>query len=63
TWILAAQTAGAAIGSVAAPAKIIVGASTTRMTGREGDVMAGVFRYVAVLLVALVGLVVLMAGG
>jgi len=30
TWILAAQTAGAAIGSVAAPAKIIVGASTTR---------------------------------
>ncbi len=49
--VLAAQTAGAAVGSVLAPAKVIVGASTTRMTGREGEVMAALARYILALLV------------
>ncbi len=48
--VLAAQTAGAAVGSVLAPAKVIVGASTTRMTGREGEVMAALARYIGLLL-------------
>lgn len=48
--VLAAQTAGAAVGSVLAPAKVIVGASTTRMTGREGEVMAALGRYIVGLL-------------
>ena len=48
--VLAAQTAGAAVGSVLAPAKVIVGASTTRMTGREGEVMAALARYILALL-------------
>ncbi len=37
--ILAAQTTGGAIGSVAAPTKIIVGASTAGMGGKEGDIL------------------------
>lgn len=37
--ILAAQTAGGALGSVIAPTKVIVGASTAGMAGKEGEVM------------------------
>lgn len=37
--ILAGQTAGGALGSVIAPTKVIVGASTGGMAGREGEVM------------------------
>jgi lactate permease len=48
--ILAAQTAGAAIASVMAPTKIVVGASTAGMEGREGDVMRKVTVYVVLLL-------------
>ena len=37
--ILAAQTAGGALGSVLAPAKVIVGCSTVGLSGEEGHVM------------------------
>jgi len=37
--ILAAQTAGGALGSVLAPAKVIVGCSTVGLGGQEGKVM------------------------
>ena len=37
--ILAAQTTGGALGSVAAPTKIIVGASTAGMEGKEGIIL------------------------
>ena len=37
--ILAAQTAGGALGSVLAPAKVIVGCSTLGLGGKEGAVM------------------------
>ncbi|MEL7235400.1 MAG: L-lactate permease, partial [Chloroflexota bacterium] len=37
--ILAGQTAGASLGSVLAPAKIIVGCSTVGLTGQEGPVI------------------------
>jgi len=60
--VLAAQTAGAAVGSVLAPAKVIVGASTTRMTGREGEVMAALARYILGLL-ALITLAAALAAG
>jgi lactate permease len=39
TLILAAQTAGGALGSVLAPAKVIVGASTVGLAGEEGPVI------------------------
>lgn len=53
--ILAAQSAGGALASVIAPTKVVVGASTTGMAGKEGDVMAALGVYVAIL-IALVSL-------
>ena len=53
--ILAAQTAGAGLASVTAPAKVVVGASTAGMAGKEGDVMRRVAAYTA-LLVLLISL-------
>jgi lactate permease len=47
--ILAAQTAGAAIGSTFAPAKVIVGASTVGLGGDEGLVLKKVLGYGGVL--------------
>jgi lactate permease len=49
--ILAAQTAGAALASVMAPTKIVVGASTAGMAGKEGDVMRKMLLYTGLLVV------------
>ncbi len=43
--ILAAQNAGAALGSILSPAKLMVGCSTVGMTGREGEVMRALLRH------------------
>jgi lactate permease len=43
--ILAGQTAGAAVASVIAPTKMVVGASTAGMAGREGEVMRSMIVY------------------
>ncbi len=48
--ILAAQTAGAALASVMAPTKLVVGASTAGMAGKEGEVMRAMLRYTIPLL-------------
>ena len=53
--ILAAQTAGASVASVLAPAKVVVGASTAGMAGREGEVMRKLIGY-AVILVILISI-------
>ncbi|HSF83035.1 MAG TPA: L-lactate permease [Anaerolineales bacterium] len=53
--ILAGQTAGAALASVLAPTKIVVGASTAGMAGREGEIMRKLLVYTG-LLVLLVSL-------
>jgi len=47
--ILAAQTAGAGLASVMAPTKIVVGASTAGMAGREGEVLRKLLGYVGLL--------------
>jgi lactate permease len=47
--ILAAQTAGAALASGAAPTKVVVGASTAGMAGKEGEVMRSLIGYILVL--------------
>ena len=47
--ILAAQTAGAALASVMAPTKVVVGASTAGMAGKEGLVMRKLFIYAGLL--------------
>lgn len=48
--ILAAQTTGGALGSMIAPAKIVVGASTASLAGREGEVLRVTWPYALVLL-------------
>jgi lactate permease len=48
--ILAGQTAGAALASVAAPAKVVVGTSTADMAGKEGEVMRKLLPYVIILI-------------
>ncbi len=53
--ILAAQTAGAALASVLAPTKVVVGASTAGMAGKEGDVMRRLLIYTGIL-VLIIGL-------
>jgi len=57
--ILAAQTAGAAVGSSFAPAKVIVGASTVP-GANEGDVLKMIVR-TGLIIVALIGVVTLIA--
>jgi lactate permease len=47
--ILAGQTAGAALASVAAPAKIAVGTSTADLAGKEGEVMRKILPYIIIL--------------
>jgi lactate permease len=52
--LVAAQTAGGAIGAMVAPAKLIVGCSTVGLIGKEGDVLRKTLPYV-LLLCALLG--------
>lgn len=63
--ILAAQTAGAALASVMAPAKVVVGASTAGMAGKEGDVMRklAVYTLLLVLLISLLTFLSIWLGG
>jgi lactate permease len=56
--ILAAQTAGAGLASVIAPTKIVVGASTAGMAGREGEVMRKLLVYTS-LMVAFISILTL----
>jgi lactate permease len=51
--ILAAQTAGGAVGSVFAPAKVIVGSSTVGLEGQEGPVLRATMRHGLVVLLVL----------
>jgi len=44
-FLLAAQTAGGAIGSMFAPAKVIVGCSTVGLGGRESQALRSTMRY------------------
>ena len=53
--ILAAQTTGGALGSMIAPAKILVGCSTVGLSGQEGPVLQATIRY-GLLITVLIGL-------
>lgn len=57
--ILAGQTAGAGLASVMAPTKVVVGASTAGMAGKEGEVMQKLIGYTAIL-VALVSIMTML---
>jgi lactate permease len=58
--ILAAQTTGGALGSMIAPAKILVGCSTVGLSGKEGPVLHATIRY-GLLITALIGLFTMLA--
>jgi lactate permease len=58
--ILAAQTTGGALGSMVAPAKIIVGCSTVGLAGKEGPVLKATLRY-GMVITCMIGLVTLAA--
>jgi lactate permease len=62
TLILAGQTAGGALGSVLAPAKVIVGCSTVGLSGEEGPVI-GRMLILGMIPVALVALMVWVMAG
>lgn len=58
--ILAAQTTGGALGSMIAPAKIIVGCSTVGLAGKEGPVLRATITY-GLIITGLIGLATLLA--
>ena len=53
--ILAAQTTGGALGSIMAPAKVILGCSTVGLSGKEGKVIGKLILYTSILIL-LVGI-------
>jgi lactate permease len=57
--ILAAQTTGGALGSMIAPAKILVGCSTVGLSGKEAPVLRATLRY-GLLITALMGLLTML---
>ena len=57
-WLLAAQTAGGALGSMVAPAKLVVGCATVGLIGKDGLVLRRTFAY-ALAIALVVGVVVL----
>lgn len=63
--LVAAQTAGGSLGSMVAPAKIIVGCATAQIKGREGDVLRLTLPYglAAGLLLGLMTLVISAVAG
>ncbi len=58
--ILAAQTTGGALGSIIAPAKIIVGCSTVGLGGREGPVIRSGIKF-GLAITAIIGLITFVA--
>ena len=58
--ILAAQTTGGSLGSVLAPAKVIVGCSTVGLAGQEGSVMRKLLGYgaITILVVSLTAVII-----
>ena len=58
--ILAAQTTGGALGSMIAPAKILVGCSTVGLSGQEGPVLKATLRY-GLIITSIVGIIALLA--
>jgi len=51
--ILAGHNAGAAVGSVFAPAKVIVGCSTVGLSGKEGEALQRITRYSLLIIVVI----------
>ena len=61
--ILAAQTTGGSIGSMLAPAKILVGCSTVGLSGKEGPVLARTITYGLIMTAVIGGLAFIFSAG
>jgi lactate permease len=57
--MLAAQTTGGALGSMIAPAKILVGCSTVGLSGKEGPVLKATLQY-GLIITGIVGMITLL---
>lgn len=57
--ILAAQTTGGALGSMIAPAKILVGCSTVGLSGKEGPVLKATLQY-GLIITGIVGMITML---
>ncbi len=57
--ILAAQTTGGALGSMIAPAKILVGCSTVGLSGKEGTVLKATLKY-GLIITGVVGMITML---
>jgi lactate permease len=57
--LCSSQTTGGAIGSMLAPAKVIVGASTTGLIGKEGDIIRRTLKY-GITMALIIGVIVWM---
>jgi lactate permease len=62
-WILAAQTAGGSVGSIIAPTKVVVGASTGGLAGQEGKVIRALAAPIGLLLAGMSALAWIFSGG
>lgn len=60
--LVAAQTTGGSLGSMIAPAKIIVGCSTVGLRGRDGEVLRVTLPYGLAIALAIGALTLLLAG-
>ncbi len=58
--ILAAQTTGGALGSMIAPAKILVGCSTVGLSGKEGPVLKATLQY-GLIITGIIGVITMLA--
>jgi lactate permease len=56
-WILAAQTTGGALGSIMAPAKVILGCTTVGLDGKEGQVISRLL-FTCTAIILFIGLIV-----
>ncbi|MEM5773421.1 MAG: L-lactate permease, partial [Anaerolineaceae bacterium] len=62
TAMLGAQTAGASLGSVFSPAKVIVGCSTVGLSSQEGPVMSRILTYGMLVILLMCVVSVILAG-
>jgi lactate permease len=61
-WILAAQTTGGAMGSIMAPAKVILGCTTVGLNGKEGQVISRLL-FICAAILLFIGIIVFAVTG
>lgn len=60
-WVAAANTSGACVGKLISPQNIVIAATASGLSGKEGELLAATFKYVVALLIGLSLIVCLFA--